>query len=255
MSRIAVVGYGNVGRNLHAEMGENVVAIIDPYVDGCMKRGDECYDVAFIAVDTPLKDGTQLDTSAVYAAVDEVDADVICVKSTVPVGFTRALDKRLRDEGRVCEVCFSPEYYGTTQHANNFEFGFTVLGGREYATHKVIQALQDVYDARHRFIQVGFEEAEVAKLMENAWLATKVDFCIGFRELCAREGISYDKVRECFISDPRVNPSHTMVYDSHPYWESHCLDKDVPYSASTLGIEQLSQLVARNESRKAIHKR
>lgn len=255
MSSIAIVGYGNVGKNLHGELGWNVVAVIDPFVDGCLERGEERYDLAFVAVDTPLVDGYRLDTSTVDAALDEVDADVICIKSTVPVGYTRQVAERFEAEGRDCEVCFSPEYYGTTQHANNFEFDFTVLGGSDSACHKAIQALQDAYDARHRFITVGYEEAEVAKVMENAWLATKVDFCLGFKEICDNVGIRYERVRECFISDPRVNPAHTFVYDEHPFWSSHCLDKDVPYAAYHLGNEQLRSVVERNEARKAIHKR
>lgn len=68
-------------------------------------------------------------------------------------------------------------------------------------------------------------------------------------------GIRYERVRECFISDPRVNPAHTFVYDEHPFWSSHCLDKDVPYAAYHLGNEQLRGVVERNEARKAIHKR
>ena len=28
-------------------------------------------------------------------------------------------------------IVFSPEYYGTTQHCNNFNFDFTIIGGEK----------------------------------------------------------------------------------------------------------------------------
>ena len=35
-----------------------------------------------------------------------------------------------------------PEFYGTTQHANNFNFNFSILGGNRKDTHEVAQLLQ-----------------------------------------------------------------------------------------------------------------
>ena len=59
--------------------------------------------------------------------------------------------------------------------------------------------------------------------------------------------ISYEELRELFILDPRVNPSHTFIYDEHPYWESHCLDKDVPAIANFADAELLKEIIKFNE--------
>ena len=63
--------------------------------------------------------------------------------------------------------------------------------------------------------------------MENSYLATKVSFCQQFYNLAEQIGVDYEELRELFILDPRVNPSHTFVYRDKPYWDTVCLNKDV----------------------------
>jgi UDPglucose 6-dehydrogenase len=53
--------------------------------------------------------------------------------------------------------------------------------------------------------------------MLNSFLATKVSFCIQFKQLCDILNINYEELRELFILDPRINPAHTFVYDEQPY--------------------------------------
>ena len=144
----------------------------------------------------------------------------------------------------------SPEYYGGTQHCNNFDFDFTILGGNAESCRKVQQLLQDVYDARHSFRIVPAFTAILAKYMENSWLATKVSFCNAFKDICEGYGVDYGGVRELFILDPRVNPSHTFVYEEHPYYDSHCLNKDVPAIAEEADSDFLKFIVGWNEARK-----
>ena len=86
--------------------------------------------------------------------------------------------------------------------------------------------------------------------MENAWLATKVSFCSQFFEIAQKEGVIYEELRELFILDPRVNPSHTFISRDHPYWESHCLDKDVPAIALSEDAQLLKAIIEFNENMK-----
>jgi UDP-glucose 6-dehydrogenase len=131
-------------------------------------------------------------------------------------------------EANGAQVCFSPEYYGATQHANNVDYGFVTIGGPDEACEKIVQLYQYVRTGKTRFYVTDRKTAELAKYMENAFLATKVVFCNEFARIAEGYGISYAKLRELFIADPRVNPSHTFVYDECPYYDSHCLNKDIP---------------------------
>lgn len=68
--------------------------------------------------------------------------------------------------------------------------------------------------------------------------------------MCKKLGINYEEVRELFVLDPRVNPAHTFVYEEHPFYKSHCLDKDVPAIAEYMDDELLKFIVALNEKRR-----
>ena len=238
---ILIVGYGVVGHNLEKEIEKLKPEVFDKYKEVDTRTKDK-YDIAFICVDTPINDEKLCDTTEVLKAVEDNDADIYVIKSTV---LPHTTEKLVEETGK--NIIFSPEYYGATQHCNNFEFGFTIIGGEKSVCQKVIQVLQQIYDGRHTFRIVDSSTAEIAKYMENSWLATKVSFCSQFYQIAKKHGVSYEELRELFILDPRVNPSHTFIYEDHPYWSSHCLDKDVRAIAESEDAELLLSIIEFNE--------
>lgn len=239
-----IIGYGIVGSNLHEEVKALDSDIYDKY-KGIDKRKDIVYDVAFVCVDTPYTEDRLNDTREVKNALMENEADLFIIKSTM---LPRTAETLQAETGK--NIVLSPEYYGSTQHANNFEFAFTILGGEQVNTVKAQQILQHCYDARHKFYHVSFREAEIVKYMENSWLGYKVSFMHQFKDICDNHDVPYEKVRELFVLDPRVNPSHTFVYDDSQYWSSHCLDKDIPAIAESEKADLLLSLIEFNKKRK-----
>ena len=244
MRSILIIGYGIVGHNLHKELIDLDPDIVDKYKPEVNRVGRSSYDVGFICVDTPLVDGI-VDIKEVKNAINEYDCEVYVIKSTCPVGTVR---KFTNETGK--RIVFSPEYYGNTKHCNNYKFDFTILGGSKENCNKVIQAILPCYDGRHVFKIVDPEIAEVTKFMENSWIATKVSFCQSFYNICKEVGINYEELRELFLLDPRVNPSHTFVYEDTPYWDSHCLNKDVTSIANQYNNELLKDIIKFNEKQK-----
>ena len=163
MQKVLIIGYGTVGHNLHRELKSLNPDIYDKYKENYMQKSDIKYDFAFICVDTPLTKKEDCDTTEVLNAIKENNADIFVIKSTVLPGTT---DEFAKLSGK--NVIFSPEYYGGTQHCNNFDFNFTILGGRKDLCCKVQQLLQNVYDATHSFRIVDAKTAELVKYMENA---------------------------------------------------------------------------------------
>ena len=243
-SNCLIIGYGVVGHNLDLELGKLKCDVYDKYKTDVTTKQDKRYEFGFICVDTPLVDN-RVDVTEVENAIRENDCEVYVIKSTVPVGF---VDRMVEQTGK--QIVFSPEYYGGTQHCNNFEFNFTAIGGERETSKRVQQLLQNVYDARHKFFLVDAKTAEMVKFMENAWLATKVTFCCDFYRACEMAGCDYEQVREIFVADPRVNPSHTFVYAEHPWYDSHCLNKDVPSIAAQFAMPFLRRVIATNEEKK-----
>ncbi len=243
---ILIIGYGVVGHNLAEEISVLEPDIYDKYKGEYNTRRNIKYDFAFICVDTPYIDANNpCSLKAVQEALKENDADVFIIKSTVLPKTTEMLAKTLKKR-----IVFSPEYYGGTQHCNNYSFNFTILGGERNDCIAVQQLLQHVYDASHTFHIVDSATAELTKYMENSWLATKVSFCNQFYDIAQKCGVDYEVLRELFVLDPRVNPSHTFVYRDHPYWDSHCLNKDVPAIANKFDAELLNSIINFNDKRK-----
>lgn len=245
--KVLIIGYGVVGKNLYKDIEALRPAIYDKYTR-LDNRKTEKYDLAFICVDTPLTSEGSLDTTEVVNAIKENDADIYVIKSTVPVGTTELMQIH---SGK--RLVFSPEYYGGTPHCNNFEFNFTILGGAKEDCVRVQQILQHCYDARHTFHITDSSTAELVKFMENSWIATKVSFCNQFYEIAKDYDISYEELRELFILDPRVNPAHTYVYRDHPYWSTHCLNKDVPCIAEHKYGDFLRHVIQYNDKQKSAY--
>ena len=222
MKSVLIVGHGVVGKNLAKELSILKPDIYDKYNTDENTKRNIFYDVAFLCVDTPLTHESICDVTEIFDALEMTQARFYVIKSTVLPGTTADLEEITGKN-----IIFSPEYYGATQHNNNFDFDFTVLGGDTEICEQVAQLLQEVYDARHKFYIVDSKTAELAKYMENSYLAMKVSFCVQFYQIAKSIGVNYNQLRELFVADPRVNPSHTFVYQDRPFWDSHCLNKDV----------------------------
>ena len=242
---ILIIGYGVVGSNLEKEFEALKPDIVDKYKKDVNTMRDIHYDLGFICVDTPLqKDGT-LDIVEVINSINDYNCEIYCIKSSCPVGTVKKLSEKTGKR-----IVFSPEYNGNTKHCSNYSFDFTILGGEKSDCEEIIQILLPCYDGRHQFKIVEPKVAELSKFMENSFLATKVSFCQAFYNVCKKEKINYSELRELFILDPRVNPSHTFVYEDTPYWDSHCLNKDVPTIANAFDAELLKAIIYFNEKQK-----
>ena len=246
--KVLIVGYGTVGHNLHKELSVLNCDIYDKYKTENNTKKNIKYDFCFICVDTPYSKENPCDISQVENALQENEAEIYIIKSTVLPTTTEMLSNKYNKR-----IIFSPEYYGGTQHCNNFNFNFTILGGNKKDCIPVQQLLQRVYDATHIFRLVDAKTAELTKYMENCYLGMKVAFCNQFYEISNSYGVDYEDVRELFVLDPRVNSSHTFVYRDHPYFDSHCLNKDIPAITETskCNTSLLQALLKYNEDMKS----
>lgn len=221
--KILVCGYGNIGKHTIKEFIKlkDSITIYDKYLEEYNSADilKQMYDYAFICVPTEMNEDGSANLTEIYDITSKINAETIIIKSAIPVGTCATIGKE--------NVIISPEYYGTTQHSLESP-NFVILGGNKKTAYKATQLYQRVKSGDFRFIYVDWETAELAKYMENCWLAMKVTFCCEFADIAEKLGVPYEELRECFIADERVNPSHTFVYKDKPYYDSHCLNKDIP---------------------------
>lgn len=229
---VLICGFGIVGRNIQSTfLWADLYDMDDSGVNFYVVNGErksvsehrKKYDFAFVCVPTPMKDGMgRCDISYVRDVLEKVDANIFVIKSTVPPKTTEYL-REITGKRAI----FSPEYQGNTQHANR-SYNFVILGGEKSLTAKVAQLYQHACTGELRIYFTDSKTAELCKYMENCFLAAKVVFCNEFFRIARFIGINYEELRELFVADPRVNPSHTFVYEDYPYFDSKCFNKDLP---------------------------
>lgn len=265
--RIVIVGFGVVGKLEYDVLFEKYFPdILDlngsmlfstgnseliKFEDALEKIKDVEYDLAIIAVPTPYdKESGVLDCHLVYDAIKEVNAKIYLIKSIVNVGYC---DYLVAQTGK--HIIHSPEHSGATQHCNNFNYNFTILGGDIEDCQVVQEIYQEIFDARHIFRYVTRREAETAKFVENCYLPTVVSFWTSIWESCNKLGICFENVREAVLLDPRIPRPHSAVYPSHPFWDSHCFNKDEPAFANQTENELLKNINQFNNQMKDKYKK
>jgi UDPglucose 6-dehydrogenase len=231
---ILIVGYGVVGNNMRKLLEPHVekIFIHDP-AKGYTHT--DPVDIAFVCVPTDRLEDGSADTSIVEKVCEEIKANVIVIKSTVPPGtIDRIFDTREKEDGAPYLV-FSPEYFGGTQHANAVNNDFVILGETVARTRKglngteiVAELYKHVFDGRGRIIKTDWKTAELVKYMENAFFAAKVAFVNEFSLYAEHIGVDRDELRELWLLDDRIGRSHTFSYRDAPFYDSHCLNKDIP---------------------------
>ncbi|MDR1755237.1 MAG: hypothetical protein LBR74_10165 [Eubacterium sp.] len=226
--KILICGYGNIGRFIFNEIrnSSHDITIYDPNIQyySLKETLTDCYDVAFVCVPTDKLTNGSADVSIVRDITgDLVNTRVIVIKSAVPVGTAEMLASFTGKDN----IVISPEYYGTTQHSSNSP-DFIVLGGKLQYCSTAADVYTKVKSGGFRIKFTDWKTAELAKYMENCFLALKVTFCAEFFDVCKEYGISYNELREIFVMDCRMGDSHTFVYPDKPYYDSHCLNKDIP---------------------------
>lgn len=218
-----IVGYGNIGKHIEKEFLsiKEEFDIYDKYQLEHSFATSRTYQIAFICVPTELIDNKKgLDISAVEDAIETVRASVYVIKSTVPVGTCEMLKNKYQKN-----IVHSAEYYGTTKDSSESP-DWLLLGGSKKDCSRVAELYQRVKSGKFRIKFTDTKTSELAKFMENCFLALKVTFCAEFFDIAQKFGISYPELREIFIMDERMGDSHTYINPNQPYYTSHCLNKD-----------------------------
>lgn len=194
-----------------------------------------CYSFNFWNIFTCLAtesatDGS-CDTSIVEEVINWIESPLILIKSTVSPGTTERLQSTTGKR-----IVFSREYIGESTYDVSGSFPtmlaspFFTFGGKPTDTKQAVALFTVIGGPNKIYSQTDAMSAELAKYMENCFLATKVVFCYEFDQICEAFGRDYNEVRELWLLhvDPRINPSHTSIFPGNkdPY-SRKCLPKDL----------------------------
>ena len=231
--KIAIIGYGYVGKAMGKMFGKKIHAIYDPFYDktDSKEKVNEC-DLAIVCVPTKMNDDGKCDTSIVEETVEWLGTPLILIKSTIQPGTT---DFLVQEYGK--RIVFSPEYIGEGHYftppwlypdpENPVSHGFMVLGGGSKDAEEVASIFIRTMGPHTKFTFLTAKEAEVVKYWENIWGAMKVIFSNQMHDYLEAMGIDYHKAREGWAADPRVERMHTAVFPDARGFTGKCYPKDL----------------------------
>jgi UDPglucose 6-dehydrogenase len=173
------------------------------------------------------------DLSYVFQAVEAMapylgGSTVIATKSTVPVGTSREIKRRLMELRPDLDliVCSNPEFLREGSAIRDFTHPDRVLiGCDDKLGREVMRRLYQPLTLRDApIIFVSPESAELAKYAANAFLALKVTFINEIADLCETVGANVSEIATAIGADGRIGPK---FLHAGPGYGGSCFPKDV----------------------------
>ena len=260
MKNITIIGAGYVGYSLALLLAKrNIVKVIDidetkidlinksqPVIkDGYIEKylldnklkisatnnkEDAYKEAEFIVIATPTDydpDSNSFNTSAVDCVIDEAikhnPSATIIIKSTVPVGYTEKLKRKLNTK----KIIFSPEFLREGQSLKDNLFPSRVIVGAKNEKAKLFaELLVENIKKKKEDVSILFtdsSEAEAIKLFSNTYLAMRVAFFNELDTYCESLDLNSKQIIEGVSLDPRVG----NYYNNPSFgYGGYCLPKD-----------------------------
>ena len=138
-------------------------------------------DFDFIIIATPTNyspETNYFDTSSIESCFEEIIKQnhkaTVIVRSTIPVGFTKNIQKKYPNQ----EIIFVPEFLreGKALHDSLHPSRIVIGSSSDKAKSFANLLLQGAVDENIEILHINSTEAEASKLFANAFLALRVTF-------------------------------------------------------------------------------
>ncbi len=201
-------------------------------------------NVVMIAVGTPPAEDGSPDLQFVLEVVKQISPylqryKVILMKSTVPVGTSKIVEKHLLDIGverKNFDIVSNPEFLREGSAVfDSFHPDRIVIGSDNQ---KAIEITRSLYQRIDSSVMITSNEAaEMIKYASNAFLATKISYINELAGICEEYKVDINEVARGVGMDSRIGPHFLRAGAGYG---GSCLPKDLS------GLLHLAQKAGRN---------
>ena len=220
-----------------------------------LENKDEAYKEAdFIIICVPTnfdKESSSFDTSI----VEQVTADalrhnnnaLIIIKSTVPVGYTKLLQKKHKTKNIIFSPEFLREHFAMHDVLNPSRI---IVGNESESSLDFAEIISESTEDKSETLLMKSSDAEAVKLFSNTYLAMRVAFFNELDTFSISKDLSTENVIKGVSTDPRIGNQ----YNNPSFgYGGYCLPKDTKQLLKN--FEELPQtiiqsVISSNEARK-----